>query len=53
MIAQLELGLSDNAILRAVNDSAPIDSWSIDELNQFAELESVRDAWAQSEQLAA
>jgi hypothetical protein len=43
----------ENAILRAVEASAPIDAWTIDELNQYADLESVRDAWAHSESLAA
>jgi hypothetical protein len=43
----------ENAILRAVEDSAPIDAWTIDELNQCADLDSVRDAWSHTEPLAA
>lgn len=42
----------ESAILRAVEASAPIAAWTIDELNQFADLDSVRDAWAHTERLA-
>lgn len=49
MIAQIELDRFDNAILPAIDDVAPMDAWTIDELDQYADLDSVRCAWMHSD----
>ena len=39
----------ESAILRAIEAAAPIDAWTIDELDQYADLDSVRSAWMHSD----
>jgi hypothetical protein len=52
MITQITPGeptFIDNAILRAIDAAAPIDAWTIDELDQYADLDSIRSAWMHSD----
>jgi hypothetical protein len=51
MDLQGEMKFGEDAIVFAVEADAPIDAWTIDELNQYSELESVRSAWTHSETL--
>lgn len=53
MMLQSEPCFIENAILRVIEAAAPLDAWTIDELDQDAALDAVRSAWTQSSDASA
>lgn len=49
MINRFDGDFSAGAILSAEDSDAPVDAWSLDELEQLADLESVRQAWGRQD----
>lgn len=49
MYARLHDDSGTGAILSAADCEAAVDAWSLDELEQLADLESVRQAWGRQD----
>jgi hypothetical protein len=43
--------LSADAVLSDEEDDAPVVAWSLDELDQLSDLDSVRSAWGHTDEL--
>jgi hypothetical protein len=51
MNARFDVEFAAGAILSAATESnAPVDAWSLDELEQLSDLESVRQAWGRQDE---
>ena len=51
MTADFDRSFEADAILRAEDADTPVDAWSLDELDRFADLDSVRAAWSRTDDL--
>lgn len=48
MTTQKKMGFRNTVLLSTNEATVPIDVWTMDELDQYADLDSVRSAWINS-----
>lgn len=53
MNVDIDHSFEADAILRAEDADSPVDAWSLDELDRFADLDSVRAAWSRTDDVGA